>query len=220
MAIRKPRETLGSEPIPRLFEGEKAFVLATGPSLTQDVVDRIYSESGWRYIGISDCYRICPYLDFFYACDNRWWNLHYDKVIEWGGSRNGYWCTEHTTKKVHPDLHWIIGSGGGGWSHDQSKIHYGGNSGYQILNIAHLLGIKYIVLIGFNMTVVGEEKKKHFFGNHPKGLSQNTSYHSFAAAFQKIKVPADTTIIQTASPTKLNCFPKMSLEDAIQNAPK
>lgn len=64
------------------------------------------------------------------------------------------------------------------------------------------------------------EKEKHFFGDHPKGLSINTSYHSFAAQFDKIKVPPDVKVINATTPTKLNSFPKMSLENAIQNAPK
>jgi hypothetical protein len=214
----KPNVQLTAEPIPRLFEGEKAFVMATGPSLDQDVIDRIYSESGWRYIGISDCYRSCPFLDFFYACDTRWWNIHYQKVIDWGGCDNGYWCTETATKKSHPDLHWIMGSGGQGWSNDPNKIHYGSNSGFQITNIAFLLGIKYMVLVGFNMMVVND--RKHFFGDHPKGLTQNGSYQSFASQFNHIKPPPDVKVINATSPTKLSCFTKMRLDDAISNAPK
>ena len=90
-------------------------------------------------------------------------------------------------------MHWIVGSGGAGWSSNQEKIHYGSNSGFQITNIAYLLGIRYMVLVGFNMQVTGDKKNAmtHFFGDHPKGLSRNTSYHSFAAQFDKIKVPPD-----------------------------
>jgi hypothetical protein len=214
-AIHRGRTSAQSESIPRLFEGEKAFVMATGPSLNQDAVDRMYSADGFRYIGISDCYRICPFLDFFYACDNRWWGIHHDKVMDWGGSKNGYWCTETVTKKAYPDLKLITGRGGNGWSNDQSLIHYGSNSGYQITNIAYLLGIKTMILVGFNMMVVN--KLSHFFGDHPQGLSRNNSYHSFASQFTKIDYKkAGVAVINTASPTKLDHFPKMSLEDAIE----
>jgi len=192
--------------------------MATGPSLDEETINRIYSESGWRYIGISDCYRICPYVDFFYACDTRWWNIHYEKVKEWGQCENGFWGTEQETKKRYPDIHWIMGSGGVGWSGTQDKIHYGSNSGFQITNIAYLLGIKYMVLVGFNMTLV--DNKSHFFGDHPKGLARNTSYHSFATQFDKIKVPPDMKVINSTNPTKLTAFPTMNLEDAISNAPK
>jgi len=77
-----------------------------------------------------------------------------------------------------------------------------------------------MVLVGFNMMAVGDNKKPklHFFGDHPKGLSRNTSYHSFAAQFDKIKVPPGMQVINATSPTRLKCFPQMSLEDAIANA--
>jgi hypothetical protein len=194
--------------------------MATGPALTHNVIDKIYKQEGWRYIGISDCYRICPFLDFHYACDNRWWGLHYDKVMEWGGSRNGYWCTEKETKSRYPDLHWILGKGGEGWSTKQDLIHYGSNSGFQITNIAALLGIEYMVLVGFNMMVTKKEDgspASHFFGDHPSGLSRNTSYHSFAAQFNTIK-PGNIRVVNASHPTKLTAFPKMSLQKAIDGA--
>ena len=188
--------------------------MATGPSLDQASVDLMYAQKGWRYIGISDCYRTCPWLDFFYACDNRWWNHHYDAVMEWGGSNNGYWCTEGVTAKKYPQLNHINGGGGADWSARQDRIHYGGNSGFQITNIAYLLGITTMVLVGFNMTVVG--KQKHFFGDHPKGMSQNTSYHSFAGSFNGIKYKdKGITVINTAHPTKLTAFPQLPLQEAI-----
>jgi len=191
--------------------------MATGPSLDDAVIDRIYNLTGWRYIGISDCYRCCPFLDFFYACDQRWWTIHYKKVMEWGNSPNGYWCTEATTKQTYPDLHLINGRSGAGWSKAQNLIHYGSNSGYQITNVAYLLGIKTMILIGFNMMVV--DKKKHFFGDHPKGLAQNSSYQSFAQQFNTIKLDSyDVDVINASQPTALKAFPQMSLEDAIEFA--
>jgi hypothetical protein len=210
-----------SSPIPKLFEGEKAFVMATGPSLTQDVIDQIYKESGWRYIGISDCYRICPFLDFHYACDNKWWEIHYSKILEWDGCENGYWCTEKHTKAKFNKLHWVLGTGGKGWSDNPAKIHYGSNSGFQITNIAYLLGIKYMVLLGFNMMVMGDKKEpmRHFFGDHPQGLSRNSSYQSFAAQFEFIKTNG-VRVVNATEPSRLKAFPKMSLKDAIAAAPK
>lgn len=211
---KKRNVNVAFDSIPRLFEGEKAFVIATGPQFNQETVDRIYDTDGYRFIGISDCYRLCPFVDFFYACDTRWWNVHYDKVMEWDGSRNGYWCTETASKAKWQDLKLITGSSGNGWSDKQDKIHYGSNSGFQITNIAYLLGIKTMILIGFNMMVVN--KKSHFFGDHPEGLSRNSSYQSFASQFKTINYKqAGVTVINTANPTKLDHFPKLPLDEAI-----
>lgn len=204
-----------TDSIPRLFEGEKAFVMATGPSFNEETVERIYAVDGFRYVGISDCYRICPFVDFFYACDDRWWTHHYQKVMDWDGSKNGYWCTEVRTKKKHDNLNLITGRSGKGLSEKQNLIHYGSNSGYQIMNCASLLGIKTMILIGYNMQIV--DKQAHFFGDHPQGMSRNNSYHSFASQFKSIDYKKmGVTIINTAQPTKLDAFPKMPLDDAIE----
>lgn len=181
------------------------------------MVARCYEARGFRYFGISDCYRIVPWVDFYYACDHRWWDIHYSKVMEWGGSRNGYWCTEHRTKQARPDLHWIKGSGKGGISTDPSLIHYGGNSGFQLINCASLAGIRTMILVGYNMMVV--DKQQHFFGPHPQGLSRSTSYQGFARAFESIDPHKHgLTIINATQPTALKAFPQMSLDDAINAA--
>lgn len=181
------------------------------------MVARCYAATGFRYFGISDTYRICPWLDFFYACDHRWWEIHHSKVMEWGGSRNGYWCTEHRTKQVWPDLRWIRGSGKNGLSTDPGLIHYGGNSGYQLISFAFHTGVKQMILVGYNMMAV--DKQQHFFGAHPQGLSRSTSYQGFARAFETINpTKYGVTIINATSPTALKAFPQMSLDDAIETA--
>lgn len=212
--IAQSSRSTPADTIPPMFKGEKAFVMATGPSLDDDVIDHIYGLHGWRYIGISDCYRICPFLDFFYACDDRWWNIHYSSVMYWAGCENGYWCTEQQTQKKYTDLYRISGRSGDGWSTDPALIHYGSNSGYQITNCALHLGVTTMILLGFNMQMVAN--KKHFFGDHPQGLAQNSSYQSFASAFNMIK-PAQygVDVINATPQSALTAFPKMSLDEAI-----
>lgn len=209
-----------SEPIPRLFEGEPAFVYATGPSLNEEALSIAHAQEDFRHIAISDYYRTGYPCDFFYACDQKWWNIHHQNVMDWGGSAHGYWCTESKTKDNFRHLRWIRGKGGEEWSTDPKIIHYGGNSGFQIMNIAFLLGITYMVLIGFNMcrakTGDGKGTKSHFFGDHPNGLRQNGNYAAFSARFEKINpTKHGVEVVNTANPTALKAFPKMSLEDAI-----
>ena len=186
---------------------------ATGPSLTDEALALTHAQPGYRHIAISDYFRTGAPCDFFYACDQKWWTIHRDAVEKWNGCENGWWCAETATKKQWPDLFHIAGEGGQGWSTNQAKVRYGGNSGFQITNLAYLLGIKRMILVGFNMMVTD---KQHFFGAHPQGLSRNSSYHSFAGSFGFIH-PAKhgVEIIQTAEPTKLNHFPRMTLNEAI-----
>lgn len=47
----------------------------------------------------------------------------------------------------------------------KDKIHFGGNSGYQAMNLAYLFGAKKIVMLGFDMKL--KNGKQHYFGQHP-----------------------------------------------------
>ena len=192
--------------------------MATGPSLDQEVMDRIY-EVPWPKIGISDVYRYDLPMDFYYACDQKWWDIHIKEVRAWrdrGNAPNGLWCTEQPTSKKYPDLCRIAGKGGPGLSVDPKLIHYGGNSGYQIIGIAYLLGLKNMILLGFNMSPAGP--KSHFFGDHPQGLSRRNCYKGMNGSFKNIAASLkqrDVTVVNATHDSHLSHFPKMSLEDAI-----
>lgn len=214
-AHTKPRGK--GDTLPRILGGVPCFVYATGPGLTEEVLQRTHAETGWAHVAISDYYRTGYPCDFFYACDHKWWNVHYDKVKQWekdtqhGG---GLWCTELRTKRQYPGLNWIEGKGDNKWSTDPSMIHYGGNSGFQILNIAFLLGSPYMVLCGFNMSKPGG--KAHFFGDHPEGLGRTGGYQNFAARFNAIRPEQyGVTVINATPQTKLRAFQRKELEDAI-----
>ncbi|MFV1983009.1 MAG: hypothetical protein ACC657_05650 [Thiohalomonadales bacterium] len=90
-------------------------------------------------------------------------------------------------------------------------IHYGvsggGNSGYQAVNLAYILGAKTILLLGFDM--FGD----HYFGKHPKTLVNGSPFDMFIKSFESIT--KDIEIINCTRKTALNCFPKMSLESVL-----
>ena len=192
--------------------------MATGPGLTAEVMDRVY-ETDWPKIGISDVYRHGRKIDFYYACDQKWWGIHIKAVREWrdaGNAPNGLWCTEDPTAKKFPDLFQIKGKGGKQLSTNPRLIHYGGNSGFQILNIAYLLGLKNMILLGFNMSPAGG--KSHFFGDHPQGLSRSNSYRGMNGSFEKVKhdlIKHGVEVVNATHGTFLTHFPKMDLDDAI-----
>lgn len=97
-------------------------------------------------------------------------------------------------------------------------IHFGGNSGYQAINLAFLFGATRIILLGFDMKKDGE--KVHFFGNHPyhkrknEGPNEGTMrrwVHNFASLAADLKQEGVEVINATRS-TALDCFPKQALE--------
>ncbi len=99
-----------------------------------------------------------------------------------------------------------------GLSTEQGTIYRGGNSGYQAVNLAYLLGARRILLLGFDMCIEG--KKRHWFGDHPGKLNMASNYKNFARAFESI-VPAKygIEILNLSRRTALDCFPRHNLED-------
>lgn len=118
----------------------------------------------------------------------------------------------------------IAGCDGDGFSLDSSLIHYGGNSGFQAVNMAlHFLDFvarpARIVLVGFDMRMV--EGRRHFFGDHPAPLRQTSGgyrrwpeeFHRAAAA-----LPKSIEIVNCTPGSAITCFPQMPLEEALRGS--
>ena len=153
-----------------------------------------------------------PDAPFHYACDSGWWNHHYNDV------KAGFKGISHTINDLdHPDrnpdkkfdlvrFNSKYGDGLG-----DEFIHYGksggGNSGFQAVNLAYLMGAKTILLLGFDMFGT------HYFGDHPAGLAQSSPYNAFIQSFEAIT--QDIEIINCTRQTALTCFPRKSLDDVL-----
>ena len=190
-------------------------MFATGPSLTQEVVDTIrpYKDK-FVMFGINDAYRAVDYLDEHYACDEKWWTTHgddfrkkYPNLSSWTGHAVG------AASKYN--LQFVKGKHANGFSLDSKLIHYGQNSGYQALNVALLMGGCKFLLVGYNMKAVG--KKKHFFGDHPAGLNKNSPYQSFIRNYETIQPGIKNLIINCTPNSALTCFETADLKEALEN---
>ncbi|HSG31047.1 MAG TPA: hypothetical protein VLB82_05820, partial [Thermodesulfobacteriota bacterium] len=138
------------------YKGEAAVLFATGPSLNQhdiNLVKQYHSEGVVKAFGCNDAYRVVDYLDVLYACDGRWWDYHYEKLKETCTAE--LWTQELYVRKKHKDINYIAGKFADGISLNPNLIHFGSNSGFQVLNIALLMGIRKFILLGYNMGING-----------------------------------------------------------------
>lgn len=67
-----------------------------------------------------------------------------------------------------------------GISLDPTRIHQGGNSAFQALNLAVLWGASRIEMYGLDMRWNG---KQHWFGDHPVGLKRDLDFARCIRAF-------------------------------------
>jgi len=97
-----------------------------------------------------------------------------------------------------------------------THIHYGNNSGYQAINLAYLWGFTRIVLLGYNMAGRGQ----HFFGKHPKELSQMTDYEGLVPLFGPLADDLRAEgidVINCTENSALACFRKKSVGDVLRS---
>lgn len=199
-------------------------VAATGPSLTVDVAAKVrrarWPSEKCRVVAVNDAYRLLPYADVLYACDENWWTLHLDSVRKmFHGER---WTTheenlggngQHVNDKralADAGLNFVRGRDGDVFSTDPGTIHYGSNSGFQAVNLAILKGATQVILVGFDMGGPG-----HFFGDHPAPLHNRSSYRDFIAPFRHAAKTCPVPIVNATPQSALDCFPRMDLDDAL-----
>lgn len=193
---------------------EWAVLVATGPTLTDDdarLVDK-YRRHVWL-LGCNDAYRMFPDLNVLYACDPQWWNYHGEACRRLPAQK---WTQDEGAATAHK-LNHIPGEYEVNLSTNADKIHFGNNSGYQLINLAYLMGIRHMMLIGYTMrvTLATGEKKQHFFGPHPAAMRNIGDYTQFVSQFNTIKVK-DLEIINCTPESAVNCFPKETLEAVLE----
>lgn len=186
------------------------MVAASGPSL-------VPLDLALPTIAVNDAYQLVR-AEILYACDEKWWDTH-EGARDFAGEKwSSYTKPNPKTKRSPHDktrcaekygLRLVEGKHGNGFSTDPEFIHYGGNSGFQAINLGMHFGARRILLVGFDM------RGSHFFGKHPKGL-RNADPARFIPAFDKAaRLLKDVEIINCTPGSALKCFPRMELDAAL-----
>ena len=96
-------------------------------------------------------------------------------------------------------------------------IHFGGNSGYQAINLAYLMGASTVTLLGYDMG--NTNGLSHWHGDHPghlkKQLPINLWLSKFPALADDLKAEG-VRVINASRVTALECFDRLPLELALQ----
>jgi hypothetical protein len=128
------------------------------------------------------------------------------------------WTQDVKVIKQHPGkVKRIAGGSGNGICKTPSHIHFGGNSGFQLLNLTWHFGIREFYLLGYNMGQSARGAKlQHFFGQHPKPLNQSDNYKGFVSSFRAIHKADRKLITNCTYPTGLvGVFEQKPLREAL-----
>ncbi len=203
--------------------GATIVCIAGGPSLTKadcDLVAAAQAAGDCVLFGVNDAYRIVP-VQLVYGGDQKWWHT----TLPGGG-------THASRTKAIDTIRWRMcaqdsGAVGGiikvpgkdcpNLSREPGFVHYGGNGGYQLINVAYLVGAARIVLLGYDCGY-GANNQCHWFGQHPPGVHTTSNYAEWQRKFSTIDVP-DCEILNASRRTAITAFPRVRLCDAIRTRP-
>jgi hypothetical protein len=166
-------------------------VLATGPSMSQEVAD--YVRDKCRAVAVSDAYRLAPWADALVSNDRNWWIANPD-AMKFAGRK---FCGGRQHGTEHLSFDPAFGSGI--------------NSGLQGMRVAKLLGASKILLLGFDMN---SARGAHFFGRHPAPL-RNTTPPRFRAHVSQFRKWRGPDVINCTPNSALKQFRFMSIEQAL-----
>ncbi len=194
------------------WPGETAFLIGGGPSLTPADVASVRGQG--RVIAINDAYRLAPWADLLYACDQRWWTWH-QGVSSFTGPRFGLHSPADPI--TWPHIQMLQNTGPLGLERDPSGVRTGLNSGYQAINLAVHCGVARIILLGYDLCR-GPRYEAHWFGEHPDGPP--SPYDQMREAFETLVAPLSeipVEVINCSRRTALGAFPCRAIEGVLKD---
>jgi len=189
------------------WAGRTVFILASGPSLTQEQCDAVRGKG--KVIAINTTFRLAPWADVLYGCDGRWWDEYHSEAK---ATSSELWTQEASAAKKH-GLKFAQSRKAPGLGKQFGVIHQGANSGYQAINLAYQAGVKRIVLLGFDMKRVGG--KSHHHGDHPRHLNSSLPFAMWIREFAQLAKDLEAAGVETINCTPgsaLKCFRAETLE--------
>lgn len=185
-----------------LFKGETVFCLASGPSLTQEVADRI---KGRRVIVVNSSCMLAPFADVLYFTDSGWYEQRREIVANWPGevismSRSAKRELPDKVKRIKGEL--MPGFPAMG----SAAIRQGRSSGHTAVSLAISLGAARVVMLGYDMRLVGGREHCHSEYKGPRDIDQYS--REFVPAFKGWNEDALKVGVEI-----LNCTPESAVTE-------
>jgi len=97
-----------------------------------------------------------------------------------------------------------------------TKIFSYGNSGAAAISLAASSNAKRIILLGYDCKY-GDDGKRHWHGDHPKGLGNAGGIHNWRAKFERLaaELPKGCEVINASRETALSCFERATLKSVL-----
>lgn len=173
------------------------------------------ARPGWRVLVVNNTWERMPDADILYASDQSWWDVHLPAV------RARFTGESWTASRLiaHRDhLHHVRCVGNEGLSRAPGVVHSGHNSGYQVLNLAVLMGAQHVLLAGYDMQRTNG--MSHWHGDHVGVLNRGLNTSLWVKSFETLPPAleqAGVHVVNCSIDTALTCFPRGDLQTCLSS---
>jgi hypothetical protein len=209
-----------------------AVILATGPSLTPEVLKtaRRGQELGaWSVYGMNHLWRDFPTLDVFLACNPEYYDAQWHFGLKFSRAEKWTWDPKTATQY---GVRFIEGKWADGFSKNPWVIHYGHSSGFQLPQIAYHAGFRRLLLCGYDMRYAKDydgrnqrigSSPRHYFGEYAPELQHWPSvkikdgvFVELIEQFEKVKkLNPDVELVNCSPGSAMTCFQMSTLEEQL-----
>jgi len=228
--------------VPKIWEGGECWIIGGGfsilkqfsipKSIIQDVVlqkisPSVYSEflkplHTKHVIGINNAYQIGNWVDILFFGDCSWYLVHRLRLSQWDGIK--VTCCDRFANRQKKDMEGIKYLAKDrrhfGISENSSMVAWNGNSGAAAISLAFHLGVKRVILLGFDMRL-GENQISHWHGSHQQPGEKRKRplpFEKHLRCFLQISKDAERLGLEilNANPgSMIDEFPKVALEEIL-----
>ncbi len=206
MAVKKALWT-----IPKLWPGGECFILGGGPGLKHVDVSRLDDH---RTIAVNNAYQLSDHIDIVFFGDCRWYHPHKKELLSFAGLKL-------TTCELHvaqPGIKVVRRKANiNGLSKGAGLLAWNLSSGACAINVATLLGVKRIVLLGFDMQKIDGHCNWH--EDHPGSKNpKHNPYKKFLSRFEMIAKDLKGMNVECINATPgsaLDCFPIVDPQEVL-----
>ncbi len=192
--------------VPPMWEGRTVAVMASGPSMSQAVADRV---AHLPRVVVNSTYRLAPDADVIYAGDAKWWNAN-QQALDCSGIKASVEIHPGIIPRDMPAGVCILRNGGrDGFDPNPGIVRTYANSGAVALQIAVHARAARVLLLGFDY------RGEHWHGKHQRSLG-NPSAEYLAKCVVRFRTLAKylrAEVLNCSPDSALDCFPKAILED-------
>ncbi len=196
-----------------LFDGATVFCLASGPSLTREVCDKVRGRG--RAIVVNSSHSLAPWSDVLFFTDGSWYEPRRQIVAEWAGL---VISMSRTAKCELPDkVHRVRGEFMPGFApRGHAAILQGRSSGHTAVSLAVSLGARRVVLLGYDMRVVDGREHHHDEYDGPRDLDQYAAEFVPAfASWNRWARAIGIEIVNATAGSAITEFPFVDLDDEL-----